>query len=979
MFLDTGIGKDGYSIIGQGKIDEILSSKSEERRAIFEEASGIMKYKVKKEEATKKLILTDNNLSRVNDIISEIELNLKPLEEKSIKAKKYLEFKNELKKLDVNIFLTEVKENALKLTELDDKINTYDNDIKQEEIVAIDLEKAKLNIKERIEEIDLKQEEYQNKYYQTESENQRLNSNIDINRSKIVNNEQNNEILNQEIEDDKNKIDVLKSEISSKDEKKESLFKNKIKFEEEYNQKEKELNDILVTLDEKGKYIEDLKLQINDLEDKKNEKNILIASYESTIDSNNRQLNNINNNSNNNEIDKLMFEADDIVLNLNDRNNKLVTLNKDIESLNIENTKIEYNKIKEDQELLKKELMTLESKYVYLNNLVNENEGYFKSVKNILDYAKDDNKVYGTVSSIISTDEKYEKAIEVALGGFIQNVVVQDETKAKELINHLKDNLLGRVTFLPLNTIQKVGSANISKYSSFKGFLSDAISLVKFDKKFIDIVNLALNNTIIVDNLDNAYEIYKKDKLGLKIVTIDGEIISKTGSITGGNNTQKTSGLIGRDEKIKSLKILIDDKQNILSKINTRFDEYNYIINEKEEKLNELKNTKESLNIEIALYNEKLENNKMHIKKIKDNNEKSIDHINNLSKETEKLKLTINNLTKDIEDIDNIIKNKNIEIDEYTRFNKDKQQIIDYLNEDIVNLKISLSSFDESSLSIDEMVEKLKSDIFNFEQSIVKKNTQIENNKKEIVELESMISDLKIKIEELNNFNIEFNSIIEKLKIEKKECSTKLDTLELKMLESVNRIVKIKEEKSKIENKKIKYDIELDTLKNKMWDEYELTISSAKEYIVNNIISNTNNILKQAEKIRNDIKQLGDIDVSSINEYENTKNRYDFITAQKKDLDETKNKLENLISNMTSLMKTQFMKQFKIINDNFNKTFTELFGGGKAELKLTDESNVLESGIEIDVQPPGKKLQSMMLLSRWRKSSNSYSFIICNT
>jgi chromosome segregation protein len=392
--------------------------------------------------------------------------------------------------------------------------------------------------------------------------------------------------------------------------------------------------------------------------------------------------------------------------------------------------------------------------------------------------------------------------------------------------------------------------------------------------------------------------------------------------------------------------------------------------------LNNLNSSRDSLSIEVATYTEKLENVNKEISRSEENNSKAVDMKTILLNENENLIQNIDKINKDITNINNEITELNSEIEEYTRYNKAKEQTINFLNEDIVNLKVSLSSFDESSLSIDEMKDKLESDISKFEEGIEKRNKQKEEYLLEIINLKKDIENITQESENLVKFKQDYLNLSEKFKIDKKDCIQKQDVLEVKMLEGVNKVGKIKEEKSKVENRKIKFDIEIDNLKNKMWDEYELTISSAKEYFNTiPIIESTSNIYKNAESLRNEIKSLGDVDVASIDEYNNIKSRYDFITAQKEDLDETKKKLENLISNMTTLMKSQFAKQFKLINENFAVTFSELFGGGKASLTLTDESNILESGIEIEVQPPGKKLQSMMLLSGGERALTATSLL----
>ncbi|MDD2376814.1 MAG: chromosome segregation protein SMC [Clostridia bacterium] len=970
IFMDTGVGKDGYSIIGQGKIDEILSNKSEERRAIFEEASGIMKYKTRKEEASKKLISADNNLSRVNDILNEIENTILPLEEKSIKAKKYLKLRDNLKELDVNIFLTSIKENASNLAELDSKIEILLNDINLEEKDAIELEKAKLNIKDRLEEINFKIEEAQAKYFEIENNSEKLNSKVDLDKLSIQNGSENISRLEIEISEELNKISILNDEIKIKIEKKESLNLNKVRFENELKEKENSLFDILKTLDEKGEHIEKIKLKSQELEEELNNCNLEISSSSATIDSNKKQILNVEKSSTNHifEKDRLVMDQDDITSILNKNVSKF---NKNDEEMNLNNINLEnenklLNEITVKKNKLNEELMSVKSKYSYLTNLKNENEGYFKSVKSVLDYVKENSikNVYCTVATAISTDEKFEKAIEVALGNYLQNIIVDSPEDAKGLIEYLKTNSYGRATFLPLTSMRKVDNEDVSKYKQYNGFIGSATSLLKFDKKFENVINHALDKCIIVSDLDSANYIYSKAKGQIRIVTLDGELISSSGSITGGQTSNRTSGLIGRDEKIKSLEKLTNEKELEKEKLDSESLEIISKLKIVEETLNNLKFSRDLLSIEVATYTEKLENIKKEISKSEENNFKSEEVKHTLLNENESLVKHIYQINKNISDINNEITNLNSEIEEYTRFNKAKEQTINFLNEDIVNLKISLSSFDESSISIDEMKAKLEMDIKNFEEGINKRNKQKEEYLLDIINFQNDIDNTSKEVEALIKFKQDYLDISEKLRIDRKDCINKQDILELKMLQSINKIVKIKEEKSKVENRKIKFDIEIDNLKNKMWDDYEFTISSAKEYYNSiPIIEDTSNLYKDAEKIRNEIKNLGDVDVSSIDEYNTTRARFDFITVQKNDLDETKQKLENLISNMTTLMRSQFSKQFKIINENFSKTFSELFGGGKASLSLTDESNILESGIEIEVQPPGKKLQSMMLLS----------------
>ena len=971
LFMDTGVGKDGYSIISQGKIDEILSTKSEERRHIFEEASGIVKYKTRKDEAVKKLANTDSTLARVNDVIAEIANNLEPLEKKCEVAKKYLELKDKLKVLDVRIFIQSLNQNAEALCKIDDVIETFTNDISKEEAISAELEKSKMNLKERLAEVTLKIEETQSKFYETESENQKLSSKIEISRASIENANENIERLNVEIKEDFEKINLLKEDIEKRLKKKESLEENKKKFENELSLKQEELKNVMSTLDERAEQITAIKDEIDLKREEAYELKMNSSSIEATIEANNSQIEekekildkNITAN------DSVTTTKEELTSNLNSKN---TSLNEILEKENKynEDKKIldeKYNEMLSNERKLNQEVMTLKSKYNYLTNLENENEGYYKSVKESLLYAKKNNmqNVYGTVASLISTEEKYEYAVEIALGGYMQNVVVNDEQTAKEIISYLKENSLGRVTFLPINTIKKVDNSIKDKARKLDGYIGMASEIVKYDSKFKDVILLSLGSTIVVDTVDNAILMSKKLKNMARIVTLTGELFSATGSITGGKNSHSSAGLLGRKEKIEKLKKIISDKEKEYSSLNNDVRELNIQIEEAKKENNKIVEEKSSCQIEIATLKEKLLNIEREEKKVllaKENAKLAID---SLKEQNETLRENIEENNKKVEELEKKINENQEIVDEYSRFNKEKSEMVSNLHEDIANLKVSISSFDESSGSIDEMKDKLSQDIQNFGEGIERKKSSIANLETSKRDAEEEIKTLTESINEKQNFKLDFANILNSLKDTKKEVEQKQETLEVKVLDGLRKIDKLKDERAKVQARKLKFDIEIENLKNKMWDDYEITISVAKEMIESLPVddSDEKTIVKNAEKIRKEIKDLGEVSVGAIEEYKSTKERYDFISNQKADLEETKKKLENLINNMTSIMKQQFEKQFKLINENFNETFKELFGGGKAELKLEDESNVLSSGIEIEVQPPGKKLQSMMLLS----------------
>ena len=966
LFMDTGLGKDGYSIISQGKVDEILSNKSEERRHIFEEAAGIVKYRTRKEEAQRKLENTETTLTRVGDVIAEIENNIEPLQKRAETAKEYLKLRDELKLLDVKLFINAVDNNSSNIEQIDDMLNTLSQDIEKQEALTHENEEKKIELKNKVNELSTKIEELREKFFQVENEKEKLNSKISLLEANINASTVNSQRLEGEITEDNEKINLLKEEMEKRMARRESVFQNKKKFEEELEQKETELNAIVATLDERGLEIEARKKTIEDNNDKKFDLKAENSSLSATIEAEEKNLEEKQKASEKSisQKDNLNFELNDVLQVVSNKNKELDAINEKVSTFEEKLKGLQSTKdtLEEKRSQMNQDLMTAKAKLNYMVNLENENEGYSKSVKGILDYAKTNSKVHGTIANIISTDEKYEYAIEIALGGFIQNIVVEDELIAKNLITYLNSNQLGRVTFLPLDNIVSVPDVN-NKVLKYDGVQGIAYELVSYDKKYEKAVRLALANTVIVDNMDNAIELSRKTKNSYRIVTLSGELVAQTGSITGGKTANRNAGVIGRKERIAELKKLVEQKQVELDKAKGEVLELEKQIEAEKKNYEEFLPQKEELVIEVATLNEKKEHIRKDIEKIDTQKETTKEEVEAIKANIEKLKETISSNEKSIFDIDVVNQKEQEEIDDYVRFNREKQKEIDILNEDVVNLKVSLSSFDETVSSIDEMKEKIEEDISNFNGSIEKKKAEIEAIKTQIEGFNAEIIETRETIENSSKTKEDFETNTNALKEEKSKYEQDLEQIDTGIVTTLNTLNSIKEERAKVESKKIKFEMELTNLKNKMWEDYELTIASSRPLIPEGEEINIKQTEKQANKLRKDIKDLGEVNISAIEEYQKTKERYDFIMNQKTDLEETKKKLENLIDNMTSIMKQQFETNFKVITENFNNTFKKLFGGGKAELKLSDENDILNSGIEIEVQPPGKKLQSMSLLS----------------
>ena len=986
LFMDTGVGRDGYSIIGQGKIDSIISSKSEDRRSIFEEASGIVKFRTRKEEAVRKLEHTNTNLSRVTDILTEINNNLEPLEKKAETAKKYLDLKSKLKDIDVKIFLNVIDSCSGELEALNEKISALDNSIiaKEEELVGAQRasDDTRVCLEELLQAIELSQENY----YSSLNEVDRLTSKIEAYDDRVALNKENIAKLKEEILGADASIAILEQEIITRTGKKENLEKNKIRFETELNEKTEELKEITNNMSERELEIEAIKRTVESLKEKISELKLNLATTKMKLEANEKRLYAIEKDaaSDISSSDGIKIRVAEVENEFADAERKRNNLKSQIDELTENKLKLEqfFATFGDKENDFKQKILETKSKLNYMLNLENESEGYARSVKSILDLSRRNDKytghVFGTLASLVSTEEKYEKAIEIAMGGYIQNIVVDKDSVAKDLVNFLKDGMLGRATFLPIESIRLYKEDIPTSLKKENGYIGTAMELVSFDKKFEAVVRLALGRTIVVDTIENGIKISKVSKNSAKIVTLAGEVIAATGSITGGQVASKQMTFVGRGRRINEYKERLEklekDYATHLESIKKEQGSYEQTV----AGLQALTDEYTECNTKYSVIQERLNQVLNEAEKIKDmRNNKEIEKSELISSNKD-LQWDIDDTNQKIDELNKEILKHTEEIAEYARFNKEKEERVNFLNEDIINLKVSLSSFDESAMAIDEMVEKVRQDIAGFMTSQERKKELIADYENELATSEQRNEQDKQQVTQLKDKVDVLKQEIEKLKQNKADNISKQSELEKVIFDSMKMLEKLRTEKTKLDNKKEKYDNETELLKIRMWEEYEVTVSSARE--LDKALDSLQDISKtkleqMANKLKSEIKGLGEVTVSAIEEYKELSQRGQFISKQKEDLEETKLKLENLIENTTSVMKTQFAKQFKEINENFKVVFKELFGGGRAELKLADEKNVLESGIEIEAEPPGKKLQNMSLLSGGEKALTAIAIL----
>ena len=978
LFMDTGIGKDGYSIIGQGKIDEILSNKSEDRRHIFEEAAGIVKYRSRKEEAEKKLEHTKLNLLRINDIISEIEGNLGSLQTQSEKAKKYLNLREELKNIEVGLFVYNIEKYKENLQQIVQDIDVMQSQCNDEEGKLERVKILKEELKSSIDEITEQIENMSNLGFESQKEIEQLNSDINVARTRITNNNENSVRFTDEIKEQNGKIQELKQELEQKEAKKDNLKQNKEKFEKELNEKQEELAKITEKLSAKELEIEGYKQTVEQNTDKKYELQSEINAQEINFQNYEKRQNQIKQEIQTtiSELDNTRMNKEEISKGFYESENKKNKAQKSLEE--VAKQKQEANqKIKSFESninILSSDMRIKESRLKFLIETEKEKEGYIKSVKSLLkdcENIKDLGKgMHGVLANIIEVPDELETAIEMCLGASLQNIVTDTEEDAKKLVEHLRKNNLGRASFLPIASVKGKKLEKLKGNES--GVIGIASDLVKFNKKYEQIILNLLGRTVIVDNMDTAIKVAKQNGYTFRIVTKDGDLINPSGAITGGSVAKKTVNILGRGKEIEKLEKEIKNIKAKIQKLEEEKEEYEQSIEGILELSANLEKELQEIDITYATEKQKMISIDENIQKLQNRLNKLKEEQKNL----ENLKQEAIEQKEKIQEETQKITNQNEElsklISEFAELNKDDQKYIDDLNFDITNLKISVSSFDESESSIQEIQERINQELNNAKASIENKNNQIEQIKVDNENLEKSIQETLNKIEEIKQKVNNSSSEIEKMKQERTQKSEKLSKQEDEITSKFKIIEDLKSQLVKLDVKKTKVEEDINTIINKMWEEYELTPNNVEGYAKPENVALTQ---KRVNNIRTEIRDLGSVNVDSIEEYKNLKDRYDFMSEQRLDLENTMSKLRKVITDMTQIMKEQFREKFKIINKNFGEVFAELFGGGKASLNLEDEENILECGIEITVQPPGKKLQNMMLLSGGEKAFTAIALL----
>ena len=960
LFLNTGIGKEGYSVIGQGKIDEILSSKSEDRRELFEEASGISKQKYIKEQSVKKLEQTNENLLRIEDILVSQIGRLKYLEKESSKAKKGMVLEEQLKEMEIQKAILDIEKLSITLSDVIDKKEINDQSLIEIKSKLVEYENKRNELLENINKIDIDVELKISNLNDIKSQKIKNESDIQLNDERLKNSKSELERLTEENENSslevKNlitKIDNLRKTIEDSEKKIEEInsnletyniddFENELNIKKQLSEKKSEdLNRLqsiytqhiiekssrdaiekerLKEISEIRKHKEESELKLNRLEEE-------LRNYETIISDFDKSLRDLNNDKE--QIYSIINEKEEYLLNLRDKLSSL-----------------------------KEESITNKNKYLFLKNTIDNHEGYNFTVQNF--FKKLNNKLHekviGTLGDLISVDKKYEKSVDAIMSSAFQNIIVRNENDGKELINFLKINKIGRLTFLPLNKI-KPRNLNYVNDNLVLGHLNQ---FIKSDEKYRDIIDYFAQKTLVTENMDDAISVSSRYK-NFRIVTLDGDIINSWGSMVGGYKKPSNYSILSTKNSLNTAKSIYENCVNEYNTLKKSYDENIDIIDKNKCDLEIIVDKIGKLRNEIDDSNSNIKDKQFEIKYLKSNiNDYNLKLDTNTS-QTEVDDLQETDLKNQINELECDLKTINVEIEKLQeKYNSDKMNIIslkseyssnkrdlnifnNQLNDAIIRKDYLEDNIKSNSIKIDEINKNISQYTINrndIESKTVDYDDVISKLNSEILDMKSSLNDFKASLSSIEQSIYDSNASVQKTEINNNSLIEKA----LNTTEKLNNI--------KIDINEL-YDINIDTIDSNP----DIKISQ-----------------KEINKITNDLRNIGSFSVDTIQEYESVKREFDFMTKNKNDLIESREDIMSAINKLNREMKEVFTKKFEEINTKFVAIFKQLFNGGYASLKLT-EDDVLNSGIEITAQPPGKKLQSLNLLSGGERSLTAVALL----
>ena len=981
---DSGLGRDSYCVIGQGKIDSLLSVKPEDRRVIFEEAAGISRFKSRKQEAENKLERTRDNLTRLNDIIFELENQIGPLTKQSESAKKFLEYKEKLKNLELNIYVYQYEHANGAKAEIRSKIEGIDEElaIKQAELNAA-IEKFNSSF-ENINKLDDQIKVLNNDLLDLTVDLEKQNGEAKLIQERINSLTEQNQKIDTQINQDDVLRTTIKDTIKSKSVELEQIKLNLAELERQIERINNEYLDIVdrLTAGEKStkETGEEIYSALESLGDVKSTMSSL--QTEKTVLSEKQE-----------ELDQKLSSLKDSLVDekakLEEKQSLISKMTVEIsdKKLNQSNLLAEVNSINEKNNMLsvdlddkKVEYHTKLSRVRVLQEMAEDNEGFIISVKRLLDQAKNNSSLggmmVGVVAKLMKVPANLEVAIEMALGASVQNIVTKNEEDAKYLVRYLKDHKFGRATFLPISSMKERRLPDIveDKLSS-RGVLGVASELISFDPKLAPVFNSLLGTTVVVDNIDNAVAFSQQTRYSAKIVTLDGDVINPQGSISGGSRKENTSSIIGREREIadlnKELKLLVEE------------------INSGNKKLEQNKAKQSELNESLIELNGEIHNLEVELIRSKDEADKIDDHVIEIERDirqteyakdalmdrlvalNEAIEIASEKVGEKLAQKTEASENKRKAETKFDMLRKQRESLYDNLTE----LKIEQTAKISLISSLGAEIEKLNGDLAVSEYRYRENKLSFQKNATQIAEYSKMLEAVALD-ENYQSSMAKIKEIRDKLtgldeyKLQQQFAMNQADVCKMDLTAEIQRI---SEKRTKEEMRMTQIDTEVETMQERVWEEYSMTYGDALEYKIDRF--DIKEGLAESAKLKRQIQSLGYVNVNAIEELNNVTTRYNDLASQRDDLSSAEQDLLKIIKELTNQMEDKFKSQFEKINVNFQKVFRELFGGGKAELLLQDDNNILECGIDIIAEPPGKKLSNISLLSGGEKALTAVAIL----
>lgn len=961
LFMDTGVGREGYSIIGQGQVDKILSSKPDDRRALFDEAAGIVKYKTRKNAAIKKLTRSEQDLERVEDIISELETQKESLEGQAETARIYLDKREELKKLEVTSFIRLIDDFDQKLGVLKEKETIANNDLDDKRKIYVKLAQKHHEYEEQFKVVEEELEVNREAITETSLEVEKFQSSLTLSEEKIKNFEGQKGKLSQEIDRLQDSEIQRTQELNTLKDHRERHAQKVADKESVILERQETLDAMQMDIDVKEREIDEIQTnmiqRLNEVSGIKGQ----VHRNELMMENNIHRMEHLQSRSGilhktNEELEKEIqvnreqvdrYEADQKQL-LDDK----MKIRKEINHLESVQTN-DKQKLNEKRHELNKTKSRLEA----LKDMEDQYEGYFFSVKKIMEL--NDPGAVGVIAELISVDSKFERAIEIALGSNLQNIVTTDEKKAKSFIEYLKKNRFGRGTFLPMTTVR--GNA-VTGIKESEGYIGVASELIDCEDKFRPIIRQLLGRILLVENLDHGIRLAKINGQRYRIITLDGDVISPGGAMSGGAFKKEKGQLLSRKNEIEDLSETIEKGSKVVQELASKTARSEETILSLKEEIESIRVKEQDINIELHTVTTLLNANLAELGKFQQelkNLEAENDQLNTTNQELAVKKSELEGQLDSTETDHTSAEEKVKNIGEYIQVLKEDKEIV---QEEITTDKMELSSLMQSAEHMDENILRLSESLQSKTDGIASIREEINQTELQILKEQQLLTgnkELQVKAKEkLNELNEELNN----LRFKRQDIQVSKGQLDSKKDIAHDEANALEKELIRITGSVEKLELQKENQINYMWDEYELTYSTAQEFKADIEISDTA-IKQKVGRLKSEMKQLGDVNVHAIEEFRQVKERYTFLSEQREDLNMAKQKLLDIIGELDQQMTVQFKEKFELISTTFNKVFKELFGGGKGLLELTDTEDVLEAGITIIAQPPGKKLQNMMLLS----------------